>query len=86
MDSEKQNKAACNCKEANSYCDKAQYNEANHQEVQELQNHLKECPRCQEYTKKNIKLTSLCQKAQLEMLQEKERQELKRLLDEKKNL
>jgi len=80
MNSEQKNKPACNCGEANSFCDKAQYNEANPQEVLQLESHLKACPRCQEYTNKNIKLTSLCQKAQLEMLQEEERQHIKRLL------
>lgn len=82
MNSENPDKKYCNCTEAGCYCDKAQYNEAAEWELKKLVSHLDKCPKCQEYTERNKKLTQLCKKAELTSLKEEERKELKWLLQE----
>lgn len=82
MSLDKTNKEYCKCKEANCFCDKAQYQEAQDWEIEQLTAHLEKCPKCQEYSKRNTKLTELCQKAKLTTLKDEEREELKELLKE----
>lgn len=81
MNSDEQQKEHCNCNEANSYCDKAQYNEAELWEQTKLQLHLTRCPYCQQYTMKNKRLTSLLNKAELNVLSPLERQALREELE-----
>ncbi|MBW2962694.1 hypothetical protein [Mesonia aestuariivivens] len=82
MSSDKTDKQYCKCSEANCYCDKAQYNEVKDWEREQLISHLDKCPKCKDYSERNKKLTELFNKAQLTTLQEEERKELKRLLQQ----
>lgn len=82
MSFDKYNKPLSKCLEVNCLCDKAQYNEAEQWEEQEIAEHLEKCPKCREYSMRNTKLTELCNKAKLQTLKEEEIIELKKILKE----
>ena len=68
------------CQEAAVICNKAQYREASFLEILKLKFHVLICKTCSKYTKKNTKLTSLCDQARLKALSEKEKLEMKQKL------
>lgn len=68
------------CQEAAVICNKAQYREAKFLEILRLKFHILMCKTCSKYTKKNTKLTSLCEKARLSTLSEKDKLEMKEKL------
>jgi len=71
------------CKKAAEICNKTQYKEATLWEKVKLKFHLAMCKTCAAFTKKNTKLTSLCEKASLHSLTENEKLRMKRQLQEK---
>lgn len=68
------------CQEAAVICNKAQYREAKFLEILRLKFHILMCKTCSKYTKKNTKLTSLCEQARLNALSEKDKLEMKQKL------
>lgn len=68
------------CEEAAIICNKAQYNEATLWESIKLRFHLLICKVCASYAKKNAKLTTLCQKANLRGFSEDEKMKIKHRL------
>ena len=71
-----------NCSEAAEFCDKAQYREAGFLSKLKLRLHLIFCPPCKEYTKKNLKLTSLLKKASIKTCTQKEKERYKKQIEE----
>ncbi|MDB2606461.1 hypothetical protein N9Y48_01645 [Zobellia sp.] len=69
------------CEKAAIICNKTQYREATLIEKIKLRFHLLMCATCSKATKKNQHLTSLCQKADLHSLTEKEKAKMKKVLD-----
>ncbi|UWX55569.1 hypothetical protein NYZ99_03525 [Maribacter litopenaei] len=65
------------CEKAADICTRAQYNEATFAERLKLKFHIVFCKICAAYTKQNTKLTSLCDKAKLHTLSEKEKLNMK---------
>lgn len=61
------------CDEAGHTCDKNQYKEASFWSKVLLNIHLIYCRACREYTKKNIKLSKLMKKNDVEFLEQKEK-------------
>ncbi len=70
------------CEEAAHICTKKQYKEASWSERFQLILHLVICKTCKVFSSKNTKLTTLCEQAQLHSLSQKEKQEMKRKLQE----
>jgi SPX domain protein involved in polyphosphate accumulation len=70
------------CQEANHICDKSQYKEASFWEKLRLTIHLLYCRACQKYTAKNKKLTKAIQDPKCASIPEKDKQVLKRQLQE----
>lgn len=68
------------CEKAAIICSKAQYSEASLLDKLRLRLHILYCKTCHSYTKKNKRLTSLCQKAPLHSLSEQDKAEIKRHL------
>ena len=68
------------CKEVFILCNKSQYKEATFTEKFKLFTHLLICRACIRFSYKNIKLTSLCKRASLYSLSEKEKMEIKQYL------
>jgi len=66
--------------EAQLICDKVQYGEASSFEKLKLNVRLLWCKMTQNYTSKNVKLTSICQAANLNSMDNDKKDELKRLL------
>ncbi len=71
------------CEKAASICNKTQYREATFMEKIKLKIHLLICKTCSAFTKKNTKLTALCEKANLHSLSEGEKIKMKQRLEEK---
>lgn len=69
------------CDEAVIICHKAQYKEAGFWERVKLTFHLFYCQGCNQFSKKNKTLTSLCDKADLHQLTEQEKCELREKLN-----
>ena len=65
------------CDKAAHICHKTQYREATFLEVLKLRFHLFMCKNCSKATEQNTKLTSLCEKAKLYSLSEKEKLKMK---------
>ena len=59
------------CNEANHVCDKTQYKEASLWEMIKLNMHLIYCRACRKYTNNNGKLTKTIKKAEVECLDRK---------------
>lgn len=70
------------CEKAALICNKAQYREATFMEKMKLKFHLFICKNCPEFSRQNTKLTSLCQKADLQGLSEADKTKMKELLKE----
>lgn len=68
------------CEEANHTCDKNQYKEASFWELIKLNVHLAYCRVCREYTRKNLRLTKLFQKAKVQTMPKEEKALLKERL------
>jgi len=70
------------CDEAAHICSKKQYKEASWSERFQLILHLVICKTCRVFSRKNSKLTALCEQARLHGLSQKDKQEMKRRLQE----
>lgn len=68
------------CEEAAIICNKVQYREATLWESIKLRFHLLICKVCASYSKRNEKLTTLCQKANLKGFSEDEKIRMKHQL------
>ena len=66
-----------NCEKASTICNKKQYKEATFLEQIQLGFHLLYCKTCAVFSKKNKKLTILCDKANLHNLSEQEKEKMK---------
>lgn len=71
------------CEEASSICDKSQYKEASFWDIFKLRIHLLYCKACKAYSKKNSELTSMCDRAGLNMLSKDDKDRMKRDLEQK---
>ena len=72
-----------NCEEARLICHKTQYKDASFLEILKLKLHLFICKACSAFSRKNTKLTTLCEEATLHVLSDKEKVHMKeRLKDE----
>lgn len=71
------------CEKAAIICNKSQYQEASFTERLQLKFHLFICKNCCKYSEKNSKLTSLCDKAKLQGLSSKEKEQMKQKLHSK---
>ena len=71
------------CDEAAIICNKKQYKEATFIEKIKLVMHLLICKTCSGFSKKNAELTSLCDKAPLHCLPEKDKVIMKKDLQDK---
>lgn len=69
------------CEKAALICDKAQYKEASFFEKIKLKFHLLICKVCTAHVKKNTQLTTLCTKAKLNSLSEKDKATMKENLE-----
>ncbi len=72
------------CEKAAVICNKAQYNEASLMEKIKLKIHTFVCKTCAKHSKKNTKLTSLCNKANVQILSDEEKNAMKNILEGKK--
>lgn len=71
------------CDEAALICNKKQYKEATFIEKIKLVMHLFICKTCSKFSKKNAEFTSLCEKAPLHCLPEKDKVIMKKDLQDK---
>ena len=67
--------------EAKNICDKVQYGEASFAEKLKLNMRLIWCKATQTYTQENIKLTTLCESANLKAMDKNKKDDLKKMLD-----
>ncbi len=67
--------------EAKNICDKVQYGEATLAEKLKLNFRLIWCKVTQTYTQKNMKLTTLCESANLKAMDKNKKDDLKRMLE-----
>ncbi|MBS9461693.1 hypothetical protein KIM67_04680 [Flagellimonas sp. 389] len=70
------------CEQASNICNKSQYKEASFWEIQKLKLHILMCKTCAKFTKNNTALTSLCDKAGLNVLSENDKEEMRKKLKE----
>ena len=70
------------CEEASHICNKSQYKEASAWEILKLRLHNFYCKTCARHTKRNQTLTSLCNRANLQVLSENEKETMKKDLEE----
>lgn len=73
------------CEEAKHICDKSQYGEAGFWEILKLKIRLSWCHITRAYSSKNAKLTELIDKSSLEVLEQKQKDEMQRKLQEEMN-
>lgn len=71
------------CEEASAICNKKQYNEATFWEKVKHKFHILVCRACSQFAKKNTKLTSLFEKADLHSLSENEKDRIRKQLQNK---
>ena len=71
------------CEEAQIICHKSQYKDASFFEILKLKFHLFVCKACSAFSKKNTKLTTLCDQAHLQILPEQDKITMKQRLQEK---
>ncbi|SHH05506.1 hypothetical protein [Flagellimonas flava] len=69
------------CEEASQICNKSQYKEAGFWQVLKLRLHVLTCKTCAKFTKKNTAFTSLCEKANLQVLSESEKEAMRKDLE-----
>ena len=70
-----------NCEQASTICNKKQYQEASILEQIKLSLHLMFCKACSSFSRKNRKLTILCNKADLQILSEQEKIKMKETIE-----
>ncbi len=70
------------CEQASTICNKSQYQEASFWEIQKLKLHILMCKTCAKFSRKNTALTSLCDKAGLNILSENDKDEMRKKLKE----
>lgn len=70
------------CSKAEECCDKAQYHEAGFLEQMKLRLHLIFCSTCKNYTRNNVKLTSLLKKANIKTCTKQEKENYKKKIEE----
>lgn len=70
-----------NCEEAKIICHKTQYQDASFLEIVKLKFHLLICKTCSVFSRKNTKLTTLCEEATLYSLSDKEKSNMKERLE-----
>lgn len=70
------------CEQAMTICSKSQYREAGRFERLRLWLHLRYCESCARFSRKNRKLTELCQQAPLQQLTADEKDAMKLRLRE----
>jgi hypothetical protein len=70
------------CEEAAHICTRKQYSEASWKERLQLFLHILICKTCATFSRKNAQLTKLCNKAQLQSLSEKEKEHIKKKIQE----
>lgn len=70
-----------NCEQASTICNKKQYQEASILEQIKLSLHLMFCKACSSFSRKNRKLTILCNKADLQLLSEQEKIKMKEAIE-----
>jgi hypothetical protein len=68
------------CEQAATICNKKQYKEATLLERLRLSFHVISCKTCQKHSKRNTQFTTLCEKANLHVLSESEKEAMKREL------
>ena len=66
-----------NCEDAQQICTKNQYKEASWREKLGLLMHLLICKTCGAFSKKNAKLTQLCDQASLQSLSKADKERMK---------
>ncbi len=71
------------CDEARIICHKTQYKDASFWEILKLKLHLWVCKACASFSDKNTRLTTLCEKAALHNLSDKDKLRMKKNLAEK---
>lgn len=71
------------CNEAADICTKKQYKEASLFQTMKLRLHILICKSCAQFSVKNSKLTSLCEQAHMKVLNEVEKESMKKALKEK---
>ncbi|MGW9687269.1 hypothetical protein [Flagellimonas sp. 2504JD1-5] len=69
------------CEEASDICNKSQYKEASLWQIVKLKLHILMCKTCARFTKQNTTLTSLCDRAGLNVLSESEKETMKKDLE-----
>ncbi|UII78451.1 hypothetical protein [Flagellimonas sp. CMM7] len=69
------------CDEASNICNKSQYKEAGFWEILKLRLHILSCKACAKFTKQNTALTSLCDRAGLNVLSESDKEEMRKDLE-----
>ncbi len=77
----KKNDIFISCDQAKEICDKLQYNEATWLEKLKFKFRYLYCHVTRNYSNKNDKLTSTCNKAQIQCMDLKEKEELKKSLE-----
>jgi len=66
-----------NCEDAQQICTKNQYKEASWREKVSLLMHLVVCKTCGAFSRKNAKLTQLCDQASLHTLSRSDKEQMK---------
>ncbi|MEX0313053.1 MAG: hypothetical protein AB3N18_02670 [Allomuricauda sp.] len=69
------------CEEASEICNKSQYKEASLWQIIKLRWHILMCKTCAKFTKQNTALTSLCNRAGLNVLSESDKEDMKKDLE-----
>ena len=75
-------KIGIQCDEANYVCDKAQYKNASLWEKIKLNLHLIYCRACRKYSNTNTKLTTVIKNSNIECLDKKCKEKMKKELDQ----
>ena len=70
------------CEEAAHICNRKQYKEASWKERVQLFLHILICKTCASFSKKNTQLTSLCDEANLQSLSSRDKENMKKKLQE----
>ena len=70
-----------NCEEARHICDKSQYREASLWEIIKLKLHHFTCKLCLQHSRRNSKLTKLCNSANMQVLDESLKEQMKKELE-----
>ena len=70
------------CEEAAHICNRKQYKEASLKERIQLFIHILICKTCASFSRKNTKLTHLCDKAKLQSLSSEDKERMKKHIQE----